>query len=204
MKRIYNLSLLFFIILLSACNKDRSIYPPSELMPDTIDLRNGDLIFRKGKSNVSRIITTLYPGRFSHIGILYKTGNHWSVIHASEGNDYGEEAKVIITPLSCFVNNNDAETIGTARVKCSNNLSEKATQFALQMARENKAFDTDYNLKDTTKVYCTELVYVVYHSVGIDLLKTSLSQKPSYLENYLFPEELWNNSSVQQMKFKGK
>lgn len=190
--------LLLTILLLSCHNKtaDQS----STLLPDMTTLRNGDLIFRKGRSNLSRIIMTIYPGEFSHTGILLKKDDGWYVIHASENDDDGKREEVIEVPVSQFIKG--AKGYGIARVKCTPRQVEIATRVAIKMARAKIPFDTDYNLKDASKVYCTELVYVAYKAAGIDLLRTIPPHRATVFTNYLFPEDLWKNTSVSPLSIK--
>lgn len=199
MKQLINLGLLSTFILLTGCGRKASS-PVDAILPDTTKLHNGDLIFRKGRSNLSRIITTIYPGEFSHTGILYKENNRWYVIYASENDDDGKREEVMKVPLSQFTYN--ARAIGVARVKCSASQTEAATRNALKMAEERVPFDSEYNLKDHSKVYCTEMVYVAYKACGINLLATISKSDPVLSGGYLFPENLWNNSLVTHLEVK--
>lgn len=189
----------FMASLFTACRKAAD--STSALLPDTAGLRDGDLIFRKGRSNLSRIIMTIYPGEFSHTGLLRKTKDGWHVIHASENDEDGKREEVIEVPLSQFVDK--AKGIGVARVKCSAQQATLAMQTALDMARLHVPFDSEYNLQDASKVYCTELVYVAYKTAGVNLLQAPSKSKPALVKSYLFPEELWKNPRVISLQLKG-
>lgn len=199
MKQLINLFFLSIFFLLTGCGQASSD-PDNAILPDTTQLHNGDLIFRKGRSNLSRIITTIYPGEFSHTGMLYKENNRWYVIHASENDDNGKREEVMKVPLSQFTCN--ARAIGIARVNCPAWQTEAAVRNALRMAAERVPFDSEYNLEDHSKVYCTEMVYVAYKESGINLL-ASISTPDSVLTGgYLFPENLWNNTLVTPLEVK--
>lgn len=199
MKLLINLGLLFVFILLIGCGQ-KSSSPADTILPDTTRLHNGDLIFRMGRSNLSRIITTIYPGEFSHTGILYKENNCWYVIHASENDDNGKHEEVIKVPLSQFTYN--ARAIGLARVKCAAWQKEAATRNALKMAAERVPFDSAYNLEDHSKVYCTEMVYVAYKECGVNLLASISKSNNVSFRGYLFPENLWKNTLVIPIEVK--
>jgi len=55
------------------------------------------------------------------------------------------------------------------RVDCPDSVAETATRYALQKVAERVEFDGDYLLSDTTRLYCTELVWQAYLHQGIDL-----------------------------------
>lgn len=198
LKQLFLLLSLFGML---SCGKHRSRSVEAGISVDTTVLRNGDLLFRKGLSNASRIITTLYPGSYSHVGILWNTRNGWYVIHASEDENKERKAVVTMEPLRLFTSRDKAEAVGVATVKCTAEKARRAALRAIDMARKKVPFDYEYNLKDPSKVYCSELVYLVYKSEGVNLLTHALSQKkPPLLTNYLFPEELWHNTLTQPLQ----
>lgn len=53
-------------------------------------------------------------------------------------------------------------------------------------------FDHDYNLADTTRLYCTELVDFVYKKQGIDLPEGRISHVniPGFKGDYLLPNDI--------------
>lgn len=192
------LFLLLICLLAVSCRKKNAL--SSALLPDTLQLRNGDMVFRKGRSNLSHIIMTIHPGEFSHTGILFKSKDGWSVIHASENDDNGGREEVTVVSLSQFISG--AKGIGIARVKCTSRQAGTATRAALKMASDKIPFDAGYDLTDTTKVYCTEMVYLAYKTAGINLLKTIPLNRPAMFSDYLFPEDLWKNRAVTPLFMK--
>lgn len=167
-----------------------------KLCLDTAGLRAGDLIFRKGTSNGSRIITTLYPAPYSHAGLLWRSVRGWQVVHAVEEPEGGYPAGVVCEPLAVFTSSEYAVAVGTARVHCDAATASKAVAEALKMAAGHIPFDTDYNLNDSSRMYCTELIYRAYLKAGVDLLASIRTCKPASLAQYLLPEDLRINARV--------
>lgn len=133
----------------------------------------GDLAFRCGRGVFSRAVTTAEnEGIYSHVGILLKDGERWVVVHAVPGEresdgDFdrvkaestdiffcGERAK-----RGCLVHTGLRDSAAIAKIRSA----------ALGAARDSLRFDNDYNLYDSTEVYCTEFVWRLYRTAGIDL-----------------------------------
>ena len=69
---------------------------------------------------------------------------------------------------------------------------------ALQKVAQHTAFDHDYDLKDTTKLYCTELLQLLYSHVGIDLSEgriTSISF-PGVNADLIMPADVHHNPQL--------
>ena len=118
---------------------------------DTLSLRKGDLIFREGRSAESAMVMALDRHNYSHVGLLFNTKNGWKVVHAVPGeSDKCAKAKIV-------------------RVPCKAYIAQKAVQYALH--KIGFPFDDNFDMADTTKFYCTELVWRAYLSAGIDISK---------------------------------
>ena len=146
--------------------------PLSPVFPQQ-ELREGDLAFRCGMGVFSRAVTSREEnGIYSHVGILVKDGDQWKVVHAVPGEKASKADfdRVKAEDLSVFFHR-DRATRG-ALVHTSLTDSLKVAQIvseALQSARDSVLFDHDYSLEDSSRVYCTELVWRLYRRVGIDL-----------------------------------
>lgn len=160
---------------------------------DTCDLRNGDLVFRNGHGYESRVVTDLSSGSYSHVGITYHDGNRWCVIHAVPGEaEKGEKEYLKCEPIGEFYRSDRAKAGAYARVECSDSVAETATLHALRLVEQKTLFDNDYDLNDTTRLYCTELVRLVYSGCGIDLCEDRWHRAPLHTNGpVIYPEDIW-------------
>ncbi|GAB6976854.1 YiiX/YebB-like N1pC/P60 family cysteine hydrolase [Prevotella falsenii] len=134
---------------------------------DTMSLRNGDLIFREGRSVESTFITTLDSSNYSHVGLLCKHDGAWKVVHAVPGESDNNVDTVKIEPINAYLHPDRCAKAKVFRVSCEPYVAQKAVQYALK--KVGVPFDDDFNTADTTKFYCTELVWKAYFHAGIDI-----------------------------------
>ena len=167
-----------------------------QVMYDTSDLRNGDLLFRNGIGYESRVVTGLSSGKFSHIGIAYHDGKQWNVIHAVPGeNEKSEPEYLKCEPISEFYFHSRAKLGGSARVSCSDSIANIVAEKALNIVNRKVLFDNNYNINDTSELYCTELVRLVYLAQNIDLCDDRWHRIPilNTKAHVIFPEDIWNS-----------
>lgn len=146
-------------------------------------IRSGDLVFRQGRGIFSGIFRNVgnVASPFSHVGILYIESKNIFVIHteASELTGVGFAKK---EPLSKFISNRNAKSYKFYRVVGLDSSGiNTMLKTALKYVRDKVPFDTEFNLKDSGKLYCTELVYKAYKTARINLVKKpSVIQVPTY------------------------
>lgn len=195
------LGLQMFLILGGiSCRHTAYEHRPVDIPVDSLELRDGDLVFRMGLQQVSRIVTTLDGGDFSHVGILLQTDSGWSVVHAVPDEAIaGEPDRVKCEPLEVFFLPDRARRGAVLRVACSSEKASRAARLAYQKYLEKIVFDHDYDLNDTTKFYCTELVWFVYNRVGVELTEGRRHQLifPGRPEWYIFPDDLWQSAVLR-------
>ena len=170
-----------------------------QVLYDTTDLRNGDLLFRNGIGYESRVVTSLSDGSFSHIGIAYHNGRQWNVIHAVPGeNENGEPEYLKCEPISEFFFHSRAKYGGSARVDCSDSLANIVAEKALDIVNRKVLFDNNYNINDTSELYCTELVRLVFLKQNIDLCEDRWHRIPilNTKTHVIFPEDIWTSPLI--------
>jgi hypothetical protein len=156
------------IFLITRPKKDSGsvIIDSSALVPY---LKDGDLILRLGDGALSPAFTnvSLTDKRFSHLGIVRIRGGKISII-SSVGSILKKEKGVEEESLDKFLYG--AKTIGVFRIKFMGEtaipaVSDKAVEYI------NVPFDWNFDLNDESKIYCTELLYVVlkYAAPGFTL-----------------------------------
>ena len=140
-----------------------------ELLPHLAD---GDLLFRKGTGVVGRVVTAFdSDGQYSHVGIIAQRNGEWYVVHAvpHEHDFEGDFDRVKCDPVEHFVGYYSDAEVGLYRPQVSPEQVQIAVRNALRLSDEKVRFDHDYDLADTTKLYCTELVEYVYGLAGVSL-----------------------------------
>lgn len=183
-------------VVLCSCHTRNS---HDRIMYDTTALRNGDLMFRNGFGYESRVVTGLSDGKFSHIGIAYHDGKRWDVIHAVPGeNAKGEPEYLKCEPISEFYCKSRAKSGGSARVSCTDSIANIIAESAFRIVNRKVVFDNNYDIDDTTELYCTELVRLVYLAQHIDLCEDRWHKIPiiNTKAHVIFPEDIWNSPLI--------
>lgn len=136
-------------------------------------LREGDLAFRCGRGVFSRAVTTAEEeGVYSHVGLLIRDGGQWKVVHAVPGERDSKEDfdRVKMEDLEVFYSPGRAYCGALVHTGlCEEERISALREMAVQMARDSVRFDGNYTLKDSSQMYCTELVWRLYRRVGVDL-----------------------------------
>lgn len=134
-------------------------------------LQCGDLVFRRGTGVAGRTVTALdRTGDYSHVGIAVEGAEGWMVVHAvpAEPDFKGDRDRVKCEPLERFLAPRRAAAGMVMRYRDSGTACRAAHQ-ALRLSRDSVLFDHDYDLADTTRLYCTELVVYAFGLCGADL-----------------------------------
>jgi len=194
----YMLWLLVLCSCLSCTSRQANDVPP---LP--VDLfSDGDLAFRRGAGLMSRVVLAAGKGSvYSHVGILRRMDDGWYVIHAvpDEPEFAGDVDRVKIEPLTRFFAGDRAVRGAVMRLVGDSLAASRAAWEALRVAERGTLFDHNYDLSDTTEMYCTELVEFAYRKVGIDLAEGRISRVdvPAFGGTYLLPDDLAANRGLQ-------
>lgn len=130
-------------------------------------IRNGDLVFRLGRSVESRFVkSTGEQCGFSHVGIMVWFGDTLKVVHAvpKEHND-----SIVCEVIEKFLSQERAQQAGFFKVKCIDSIANSAAEYGIGKFNEGCMFDHDYELNDDAKMYCTEFVWRAYKEAGVDI-----------------------------------
>lgn len=135
------------------------------------EMQEGDLLFRTGTGLYSQMlnVTPSDTVHYSHIGLLVRPDSLWEVVHAvpKELDGPHDFERVKRETLSSFLSPKrtlHAEFIHTGLLRTTRIVAD-----ALQFARDSIRFDNDFNLEDSTELYCTELIWRLFRREGIDL-----------------------------------
>lgn len=134
---------------------------------DTMTLRPGSLILRRGEGMLSAFFSKIASERqlYSHCGIIDydSTGQRWVVWHAYQDSSLGADG-IFRQSLDSFVMESEAVAIYPALALDSLGLQKMRAYIALHRpgGRYPKRFDSHFDLRDTTTLYCTEFVALAY------------------------------------------
>jgi len=155
---------------------------------DFVDyLNDGDIIARMSGKIWSPIFAEISPNdrRFSHIGIVRIRNDFVSVIHV-EGISNDRRGYTKEVPLREF--SRAARTIGIYRAKNIDGylISDAALNFL------GLPFDWNFDMDDNTKLYCTELLYVVLKKLDPNIILNTIWL--DILGRYILPIDIVSQS----------
>ncbi len=176
-----------------------SMYSSIEI--DTTLLKDGDIIFRRGISFVSNVVLEAdSKSPYSHVGIISFYDETPFVIHAvpdesEKGIDYVRK-----DPLNLFLRTDRASAYSVIRLTDALS-AQKAAAFAKKYYDSKILFDDNFSLRDTSKLYCTELVWLAFKKAGADLTNNKFDTLAIPLgENpYLLPGTILHSSRTFQV-----
>ena len=190
-------------IIVAACGRGRGGGSSFAFPADS--MHEGDLVFRRGNGVASHAVVGADPdGRYSHIGILALDGGEMKVVHSVPGEtvEDGAPDRVKAEGVRSFFARGKASEGALLHFTGDSSVASRAARLALGVAARGVEFDHDYDLGDTVRMYCTELVYHVYASVGIDVTggrRTHLNL-PGFTGEYIMPSDIYN-STLFEVKY---
>jgi hypothetical protein len=154
---------------LAACHRTEKTH---SILPDGCKLRAGDVVFRRGTGMTSRaVLTADVNGNYSHVGIVVDSAGQAMIVHAVPGEpDYaGDVDRVKMDTPSTFFSSAYA-SMGEICRPTNDTVAQGAARTALRLYRKGVLFDDEFNDKDTTKMYCTELIAYAFQHAGVDIV----------------------------------
>ncbi len=154
--------------------------------------KSGDIIFVEGTSLRSSVVRFLEWGRadYSHVGLIVLEDGIPFIIHADP-----KQRRVVKERWDAVLSPDRASGAAVFRViGASEPVVSRACQFAEQYFSHAVPFDDEFDLNTDKKLYCTELVWRVYLSVGLDL-----RIRPNTERKYLLPSELIDAKMMREI-----
>ncbi|MFD1552847.1 hypothetical protein DNU06_08210 [Putridiphycobacter roseus] len=154
-------------------------------LPDTVttQLKNGDIVLRRGDGPLSYHLSRVNGEPFTHCGIIFKHKNKWGVIHSlgADANPNGIDG-VQTTSLASFVKQTADSVLFICRPIFKPNIGDSIVKQAKFYLSEKIPFDHSFSLLDKDKFYCSELLYYTFKAVNQqkNVFKIELKNK-SYL-----------------------
>jgi len=180
--------------------------PRSDVDSLLVHLEEGDLVFRRGIGFVGHVVTMAdTEGRYSHVGIVVYKDSVPYIVHAvpHEHDFEGDFDRVKCEDARSFIGRYTECVAGIYRPQVSDSLKSIAANHALRLSVKQVPFDHDYNLDDTTALYCTELIEYVYGLVGLSISegrRTDINL-PGMTGQYIMPSDLTKCSKVEEIIF---
>ncbi|MBO4489459.1 MAG: hypothetical protein J5741_07405 [Bacteroidales bacterium] len=191
---------LFFCLLLTGCGRKATV--EEFVMPDSLQLQTGDLVFRVGTSKESRTVVTLdRQSLYSHIGMVVYAGGRWRVLHAvpNERASKQEKDSVKLEPIEVFFRSDRATKGCVCRYPLSPDDTLRLKQRALDLYHRQLVFDTNFDDQDTNAFYCTELVCFLYQqTLGVDLAESRKHHIPAF-PDMVFCSDVLRNPQLQEV-----
>lgn len=176
--------------------------PTFSFQIDETILQEGDIVFRKGQGLASRVVLIAEKsGGYSHVGIIVKDSSGWSVIHAVPGETDKKNPTEVMKKetLAQFFAPHRAVSGAIFRLDTIENIPFQAAQKAKVLLERKLLFDHKYNLEDSTKMYCTELLYFVYNSAGVDISEGRRNSYPAMQDDFLLPGDILSYSRLREV-----
>ena len=160
------------LLLLGVCLTVPPVAIAGAYGPAWRELQTGDLVFRAGRGLFSALFRSLgqSDSPYSHVGVVYRRGGSLYVIHA-EADDFTGIGSARMDRLADFVSSDNASSYTFRRPKALDApRRDRLARTLLGYVQEAVPFDTDFDLADDRRLYCSELVYKAFLSVGVELV----------------------------------
>ncbi len=185
-------------LFITACSGEIST---NEIIIPEDEIRQGDIAFRRGDGIVSDVV--LYndvDGKYSHVGLIVGQGDSLMVVHAVPGEHDTDDDfdRVKIERINRFFCSDFASRGAVMRVPLTDEQRRLIGLYAKEKAEAMVEFDHNYNLEDTTKLYCTELVQLLFKRIGIDLAQGRITTVncPGMGGDYIMPSDIYKNKNM--------
>jgi Permuted papain-like amidase enzyme, YaeF/YiiX, C92 family len=156
----------------------------------------GDVIFRRGRSLVSRVVLAADGGsEYSHVGLVSMVDGKVWVLHAVPPEEPEQQGGVVAEPLSAFLEPDKAAAAGLYRSRDAG-AALAAERAAWRFVRARIPFDSSFDLSTPGELYCTEMVWRAYLEGGIDLAPPV----PGPREKYLLPSRLLRSPHLRKIQ----
>lgn len=193
---------LFFIVLslsIGCATRTPKTYPTIQI-PET-DFRSADLALRLGRSIESDLIARggKSGNHYSHIGLLIESDSGMIVIDIEPSTDK-ESEQIKAQSVGDFFNPEKA--IAGAIMRHNgldstqiNTLKNKT----IELLNSSITFDHDYQLSDNSKMYCTELIEVLFNAINISLSEGRNRTLPLAKEPVIMPSDISQNRNLKRI-----
>lgn len=142
-----------------------------------LKIKDGDIILRHGYGFVSDMIVNTLNENFSvsHCAIVVKNDTNASVIH-SVSQSLSDFDGVQEQNLRRFINDSKKGSVIVLRYK-GDNLNHLIAERARYYLDKRVPFDNSFDINDSTKFFCTELIWRIFLDVfNVDIFEKKYKQ----------------------------
>jgi len=164
-------------------SEKKTNYKP-EIEKGIASLKQGDLVLRKGRDIASYMISqsNVKDRSYSHCGLVQIENGYPFVYHSIDGQGKGRFG---LQRDSAWVFFSSANNSGAAIMRyplTGEQLQEQAEQIRYYYGKK-AAFDLDFDMQTSDRLYCTEFVYRVMNAVAKDsaFIKTAVKKGFEYV-----------------------
>ena len=190
---IMRLSLLT-ILNVASCGCSNNYISYRCILPEKAELKAGDVVFRRGGGFTSQVVLAAdRKGNYSHTGIVAEAEGKMMIVHAVPGEhefDDDVDRVKMDTPERFF--SSEYAFIGEICRPLDSITAINAAAEAYKIYKRNVLFDHEYDDRDTTKMYCTELVVFAFKKAGVDLvgIERHTVRLPILKAECIFPSDI--------------
>lgn len=151
------------------------IFPMLKDSIQRLDFESGDIVVRHNNSFHSELFRNMSSGerRYSHVGIIRRITPDSLIVYHSVANDFTGVGGIITEPLYNFMPRGDFD-VAVYRVDAPQQVRKEIFEHVMQMQEQQVPFDLFFDIDDTSRIYCAELIAVaVNRSVGYPLITPS-------------------------------
>ena len=196
---LYSIAFIISILMMIQCSVAEQ--PKSSPQIPIEKLQAGDIAFRRGESIASEVVVyNDIDGRYSHVGLVVETDSGKRIVHSVPGETTTPESIDIIQidRIEQYFAPKVSVRGEIRRMNLDSAQRNTLNQLALKKIDEKVPFDHNYDLLDTTKLYCTELIQLLYKNIGIDLAQGRITpiNVPGLSNDYIMPSDIYNNNNL--------
>ena len=163
------------------------------------ELKAGDIVLRCGSGMTSRAVQMADGGGcYSHVGIVVDSAGTLMIVHAvpHEHEDPKDEETVKMDTPEIFFSSIRTSN-GRIMSYSDSTMARAAAQVAMGIYRKAIIFDHDYDINDTTRMYCSELVEYAYKKgTGISITENArhnVNLPVFTFKNVILPSDFTNS-----------
>ena len=195
--------LLHIVLMAVACAGLVQCNVPARTQVPTIPielLQEGDIVFRRGFGFASEMVVyNDADGKYSHVGVVVNSEKGLMIAHSVPGGDAEENDIMRLERIEQFYSAESSSCGEIVRMELDSLQRRRLSEMAVAKANEKIPFDHNYDLEDTTALYCTELVQLLYRNIGIDLAEGRITRlnAPGFSSDYLMPSDIYQNRNLK-------
>ena len=131
------------------------------------NIQSGDLILRRGEGLVSDQIAYVLrdgPYEVTHSGVVIRQGDSLCVVHSISDKDNHIDG-VIAQTMDNFLLDCRNQSVIVVRYKDMDSHRDEFVQRTMYYLHKNPPFDFGFDIYDSSKVYCAELIWKLFEDV---------------------------------------